>query len=334
MSSTDGKSGIVVGIDGGGSYSRAMAVDMEGNMLAYSEQGPASIYKDTNAAANVQQVIRDAVDKAGCALDDIRAIAAGIAGYDAPSDREWVEALTAVEGINCSRWHFNDTVAAHYGALTAQPGIIAIAGTGSNILAVTEEGRMIRNYDAGHYAASAARFLSYDAVHEALAGLVDESDQELAAAMLQHWGVTSDAKLRELAWNGWMDDVQSRNRQFGMFAPRITKAALRGSTLARRVCDKAVDQMATGIGMLGAAFADETVQVSYIGSVINSEYIKTSLTQRLAASRVKQFNIVEPVLPPVAGAALYALNRLLGEADREKWITNLQKNILSHSQSL
>jgi glucosamine kinase len=330
MDSSNEISDIVVGIDGGGSRSRAMVSDMDGNVLAYAEHGPASIYKDNNAAANVQQAIRDAVDKAGCTIGRIRAIAAGIAGYDAPSDLKWVESLTAIEGIVCPRWHFNDTVAAHYGALTAQPGIIAISGTGSNIMAVTEQGRMLRNYDAYHYAASAARFLAYDAAYEMLAGLTDESDRTIITAMLNHWEAASLPELLELAWNGWMEDEQGRDRHFGKLAPRITEAALQGSTLARRVCDKAANQLAVGIGMLGAAFADDTVRVAIIGSVINSEYMKNSLQQQLAASQVKHYTIIEPVLPPAAGAVLYALHHLHDEGSSEIWIKNLHKNSLSH----
>lgn len=326
MVSSNEAFGIVVGIDGGGSHTRAMAADLEGNVLAYSEHGPASIYKDNNAAANVQQAIRDAVAKAGCTIGQIRAIAAGIAGYDRASDREWVETLTDLEGLDCPRWHFNDTVAAHYGALTAKPGIVAIAGTGSNIMAVTEQGRIIRNYDALHYAASAARFLAYDAVYEVLAGLADESDRSLITDLLHHWGVASEADLRERAWNGWTEDEQARNLQFGKFAPDITEAALQGSTLARRVCDKAVHQLAVGIGMLGASFAADTVHVAFIGSVINSEYMKGSLAEQLTANRNKLFSIVEPVLSPAAGAVLYGLNHLHSEGTSEMWIGNLQKS--------
>jgi glucosamine kinase len=144
--------------------------------------------------------------------------------------------------------------------------------------------------------------------------------------MLQHWEVASNADLRELAWKGWMQDDQGRSRQFGMFAPRVTEAAMQGSTLALRVCDKAIHQLAVGIGMLGSAFDVDTINVAFIGSVINSEYMKNSLTERLNSNRMKQFNIVEPALSPAAGSVLYALNHLDNEGVSETWIRNLQKS--------
>ncbi len=61
-------------------------------------------------------------------------------------------------------WHVNDAVSAHRGALMDEQGIDVMAGTGSIIVGMTDDGQMIRNYDFHHYAASAARFIAYDAV--------------------------------------------------------------------------------------------------------------------------------------------------------------------------
>jgi glucosamine kinase len=58
-----------------------------------------------------------------------------------------------------------------------------IAGTGSILLGINEVGSNFRNYEFHHYAASAARFLSYDAVYEALAGHTD--DPRIEEAILE-----------------------------------------------------------------------------------------------------------------------------------------------------
>lgn len=329
------QAGVVIGIDGGGSNSRAMVADRSGQALGYAEAGPASIYRDDNAANNVQQAVRKALAEAGRTLADVRGIAAGIAGYDAPSDLEWVAQLTAMDGLDCPQWHFNDTIAAHWGALLGKPGIIAISGTGSNILAVTEQGRAISNFDLQHYAASAARFIAYDAVHEVLAGRAEEGeDCSLIAAMCGHWGAESLDRFREMAWGGWTEDRQLRDRQFGLFAPVVTEAAMQGGSLARTVCGKAVEQLTVGIEMLSAAFSASGVDVALIGSVINSPYIRTKLSERLAGSRAKRFNVSQPHLSPAAGAVLYALFQLDGREQSERLISNLRASDLSAAHTL
>ncbi|EFM12479.1 ATPase BadF/BadG/BcrA/BcrD type [Paenibacillus curdlanolyticus YK9] len=138
---------IVIGIDGGGTHTRVMAVDLAGNVLSYIENGASSIYSDLKAKDNVQQAIIEAVHQAGRTMNDVQALTAGIAGFDKADDLGWVQALTTIDGLNCRKQHVNDAVVAHSGALLTEPGIIVISGTGSIIFAVTEEGQQIRNYD-------------------------------------------------------------------------------------------------------------------------------------------------------------------------------------------
>lgn len=52
---------IVVGIDGGGTNTRVMICDLNGNELAYAEGSCASKYKDENAAENVKATIKNAL---------------------------------------------------------------------------------------------------------------------------------------------------------------------------------------------------------------------------------------------------------------------------------
>lgn len=317
---------VVIGIDGGGTYTRVAVADLAGNILAsIVAEGAASIHKDLAAATNVRQAITTAIADADIELSQVRGIAAGIAGYDSPNDLEWVEQLTDVPGLNCPKWHVNDTVAAHYGALMARPGIIAIAGTGSNILAITESGQAISNYNFHHYAASAARFIAYDAVYEALASNTDATDSGLLGAMLRHWDCSSLDELAQLACNGFEGDARERNRIFGQFAPSVTAAAEECSSLAILVCNRAIDQMIVGIELLARSFDRGTIPVSFIGSVANSPYFFRTLSRKLAHGRNRSFTVTEPMLPPVAGALLLALSKLGIALDEESLRQKLRK---------
>lgn len=317
---------IVIGIDGGGTHTRVMVSDLSGNVRSYMEKGSASFHKDLMARENVNQAILEALAAAGRELHHIRGIAAGIAGYDTESDLEWVRSLTEIDGLICPKWHFNDAVAAHYGALLTKPGIVAISGTGSIILAVTEDGQYIRNYDFHHYASSAARFIAYDAAYEVLAGTADETDLELVQRMLNHWEVDTLAEFSIKAKNGFLEDRRERDRRFGQFTPAITEAAWRGSSLARRVCDKAIQQIKIGIELLAASFNDDVVSVTFIGSVINSLYFKMELGKHLSVGNNKQYTVVSPHFSPVTGSILFAINQL-NNAIQEDVIANLEKSI-------
>ncbi|XEC94162.1 BadF/BadG/BcrA/BcrD ATPase family protein [Paenibacillus tarimensis] len=316
---------IVIGIDGGGTHTRVMVSDLSGNVLAYVEKGAASFHKDIQAKQNVKQAILEALLAAEREIGHVRAIAAGIAGYDSEADLEWVEQLTEIDGLACPRWHVNDAAVAHYGALMAQPGIVVISGTGSIIFGVTEEGRYIRNYDFHHYAASAARFIAYDAAFEALAGFTDETDSGLVHSMLEHWQADSLNQFNAIARSGFARDRRERDRMFGQFAPVITEAAVRGSSLAKRVCDRAIQQIMVGIHLLAASFSGDVVRVAFIGSVAKSEYFNNQLSGQLISGNHKHFQIVQPLFSPVTGAILFAMNRLNINID-EAVVGNLRKH--------
>lgn len=128
---------VVIGIDGGGTHTRVMVSDLEGNVLSYIERGSASIYKDQHATQNVHEAITEALHMAGRTNKQVQALVAGIAGYDNPSDLDWITPLTDLPGFTFPKWHVNDAVSAHSGALMTQPGIVVIAGTGSIIVGIT-----------------------------------------------------------------------------------------------------------------------------------------------------------------------------------------------------
>lgn len=303
-------SSVVIGIDGGGTHTRVMISDLHGRKLAYAEGRASSLHKDKNAVQNVRQTILDALVMAGRDLDDVRYVAAGIAGYDTPEDLAWVSQLTDIPGLGCPKLHVNDAVSAHAGALLAKPGIVAISGTGSIILGITESGRHIRNYDFRHYASSAARFIAYDAVYEALAGNRNESDDHLVSAMVRHFEAESLHELTEFARQGFHADERERDILFGQFAPVVTAEADNGSAIATSVLDRAVRQVMVGIELLASAFEEETVRVALIGSVLTSSYVSRALTDRLGTGRNKRYIVEPPRHEPVVGSVLLALKAL------------------------
>jgi glucosamine kinase len=319
---------IVIGIDGGGTHTRVMVADIEGNVLSYVETGAASIHKDLQSKLNVHQAIQEALQQAGKEIGEVAVLVGGIAGYDSETDLDWVQPLTDLEGLTCTKLHVNDAVVAHSGALLSEPGVIVISGTGSIIFAINEAGRQIRNYDLHQYAASAARFLAYDATYELLAGNVDESDHELIQAMLQFWELSSVEELAQFALTGFFSDQRERNRRFAELAPAITKAALQNSRLAQTVCDRAAHQIMVGVEILSSYFSEPEVKVSLIGSVVNSDYFQQKLALQMNAGNNKRYRLVQPAFSPVAGAVLLALNQLDIPID-----PRLQDNLAFHPHS-
>ena len=142
------KNKFLLGIDGGGTNTRAAITDSEGRLLSYTlQKGGAFLSKDPNAKENVRAAVFEALRRAGCKPADIGCAAAGIAGYDKKSDLIWIRRVTGIRELKCMMWPMSDALIAHKGALLLRPGIIAIAGTGSVVFSITEEERQVRNFD-------------------------------------------------------------------------------------------------------------------------------------------------------------------------------------------
>jgi len=301
---------IVIGLDGGGTTTRALAVDLTGRELASALSGCAAPGKSPHARAHVRQAIQEVTTQAGRTLSDVASLVVGLAELDGPEDEVWAAEFTKLPGLTCPRLHVNDAVVAHAGALESRPGIIAIAGTGSIVFGVTETGRQIRNYDFHHAPMAQARSLSYDVVHALLAGEAGAADAELVGAILDFWHIPSIDELHELGTHGFIADRFKRGRRFGEMAPLVTAAAGRGSPLACRVCEQVAAALGTSIRLVGGCFSLDCIPVAFIGGVIRSPYMQGAMARALGENGDRRYDIVEPAFSGEAGAAQIALQGL------------------------
>jgi hypothetical protein len=119
---------VVLGVDGGGTFTRALIADLDGRVLASAETGGSNPSHHPRAEENAREAIQQVLAAAGCEPGQVVAVVAGFAGLDRPRDQKWADRFTAVPGLVCPRLCVNDAVIAHAGALRSQPGIIAISG--------------------------------------------------------------------------------------------------------------------------------------------------------------------------------------------------------------
>ena len=121
---------FVIGIDGGGTYCRAMLQDTHGNILSVGEAGPANIMSDAKQAlASLTKACNKAIEAApvDVKLDDV-VVAAGLAGANIPQAKSAFLSLPMpfkqIEIIS-------DLHAACLGAHGGKNGALLICGTGS-----------------------------------------------------------------------------------------------------------------------------------------------------------------------------------------------------------
>ena len=286
---------IIMGIDGGGTYTRVLIQDTNGHTLSHiKHQGGASYHKNPNAINDVHTAILKAVKEANISIDAIDVAVLGIAGYDKESDLVWVNELTNIPHLKAKIINLNDAKIAHAAALKGKPGIICIAGTGSIVLGKNEKNEYYRNYDFFQNANAAARMLTYGLVHHILAGHQDESDKQIISLLLQHFDCVDLPSFYQLATHGYHLDSQTRDQHFGDFAKYITQEAKNGSHLCMNVCNQVASNIVTGIEIVSSTFTSKTIPVALIGSVANDDYIKNKIIELLPSQFIFQENKNDP----------------------------------------
>jgi len=315
---------IIIGIDGGGTHTRALCADLTGHILAYAETGGAHPRKNASAETHVRTAISQVLAQAEREPGQVVALVAGFAGLDVLSsterlspDQSWAGEFTALPGLECPRHHVNDAVIAHAGAFCTEPGIIAIAGSGSTTLGITETGRFVRSGYFRYYTVASAGSLTHHTIIRILTGEFSAADATFVQRFLEALDVDDIPDLRDKAGDHTGRKQEEIVHLYGSAAPLVTDAAQMGIPLAMAVCDEAISSLATGIRLAGSTFEGESVPCALIGSVARSEYIRNELDKALAYKRDKRFPVLEPRLPPVAGAVLLALQKLDVTVDDE-----------------
>ena len=133
-----------IGVDGGGTRSRAVVGDAKGRELGAADGGPGLIdpVDPGRAARAVAAVAREAAASARVALP-VRGLWAGLAGAGRRSAREAVEAALREAGLAARVAVGTDVEAAHADAFLDGAGILVVVGTGSVVRAVGPGGGVV-----------------------------------------------------------------------------------------------------------------------------------------------------------------------------------------------
>ena len=133
---------LFAGIDAGQSSTIAVVGDVDGRLLGRGVAGPAD---EVGCDAHSTR-LKDALEAAlAAALDDaelprdarLETVVAGITGYTGAT----IGAPPKFNAADVRLMH--DAPIAHAGALDVEPGVIAIAGTGSVVYGIAEDGRSL-----------------------------------------------------------------------------------------------------------------------------------------------------------------------------------------------
>lgn len=265
---------LVLGLDVGGTASRALITTVDGTRVGYGRAGagnPVAVTPSV-AAANVGAAITAALSNL-----DAASISAAVVGAAGAAGSNIFEKLLPSLGIHCPLRVVGDVVVA-FAAGTSEPrGTVLIAGTGAVAAAVDgfDEVRVADGLGWLLGDLGSGFWLGRRAASATARALVAREDGFLVKRVA--------AAIGESDPDRFVIAVHSRPpRELAALAPLVTEAALAGDPLAVSIVAKAADHLvATTAQVRGAA--DDVEPIVLAGSVLaNSEPIRSRVRQRLA----------------------------------------------------
>jgi glucosamine kinase len=295
----------VVAVDAGGTQTRVGCFNLDGVLLARHVGPGGSPTHNHGAAEHVRSTIATAMAIGGLAVDDAAALTAGVAGYEIDAANRRIDAFFTQATPISPRQVVNDAVIAHRGALAGAPGVIVVAGTGSMIAAITDDGMVLESGRFQHYAGG-ARHLVYDVMHRILIGDHTDVDLALVETVLAWWDARHLGDLRRTVLGLGDQDYNDVKRRYGGLAPAITAAA-DTYPLADGALTRLAEKTAVGVRLLAPLIGRSEVPLALAGGLATSAQFADRIARLLTASSEPRISVVSPALDPLGGAALMAL---------------------------
>jgi len=312
-----------IGIDGGGTRTRALFVDIERRIVRSACGEPTNPHTVgfEIAARNLRALL------SGLNLEEkenlpVHSAFVAIAGLRSEADRQEFARAGVIESL-CQRVEYShDAHSAWAGALACEPGIVVLAGTGSKVYGFTREGRKVEcggfgfllgdEGSAAWIGLRALRYVVRAALEKGLA-------TTLTTTLLTHWDCNS---VDDLPRRVYADRLTGH--RFADLCPLVADTARHGDAQAIRIFQQAGRQLAKLAFRAAEHFPEgHPLTVSYQGGLFEfcGDLILEPFKQHLC-KKDKRIKLEHPRFSGVEGSVLLAM-RSAGVDDPVKLLGSL-----------
>ncbi len=305
------KSGVrrpVVGVDGGGTKTHAVILDANFSIVGEGVAGASNPLRVgiANAATAVREAIEKACEAAQVRRPDLLAAEVGLAGARRKELRARMRDALHTSGI-AEIIVVGDADIALYGVTEDEPGIILIAGTGSNCCGINTRGR---RFCAGGWGPIAGDEGSGSwiarqglrAVAHATDGRGPDTNLTKEACSYFHCSDPNDLSTA-------IYSPTITNERLAGFARNVIEAAKGNDPVAREIVSNAGKEL--GIAAVAVIrnlkLQAETFQIGYVGGIFNGagEMVLDGIREEVTRVAPKAY-LAPPRFPPAVAAARMA----------------------------
>ena len=298
-----------IGIDGGGTKTKAVLVDENLNIINEGIGGPSNflVFDINNVSDSILELLSNLTNDANMSLNDIQSILIGTAGAGRRDDAQRLE-NSVFKKSKENNIHINnfrvesDARIALEGAFAGKPGSILIAGTGSimfgkdklgNIHRVGGFGRILGDEGSGFHIGRAG----LSAVAKSFDG---RNNGTLLTQLLKaKFNINDSVQL--------INEVYKNNFDIPTVAPLVIEAAEKNDEICKDILNSEIYQLLEHMSAMGKAMDEDVLSICLIGGTITTNNYYANLFQ-LRIKEIANVKVKKAELSPHMGAALMARN--------------------------
>jgi glucosamine kinase len=302
--------GLFLAIDAGGTKTECVLAD-EARELARGSAGTIKLMRvgEEVATARLRGLLKEVASKAGVSLGEVTRTCFGLAGVSSGAVRGWAQQVMR-ELVGGEVEVCGDEEIALDAAFRGGPGILVIAGTGSNAIGRGVDGRLVSAGGWGPVLGDEGSgfWIGLEAIRAALRAQdrigLGGAPTCLLRDIERAWGLGSVGELVAIA--NRRAGAEGSVPDFATLAPVVAQCAEEGDALAAGILERAGEELAELVGlvfhtMVGAGGGAVEIGVAYTGSVLGEiGRVRDAMVERLKVS------------VPVARARMGAVDALEG----------------------
>ena len=310
----------LLGIDGGGTRTRAVLATTNGKVLGYGEGGSGNyrIAGLRTAKESLRAAINGAFAAANLSVQDVEVGYFGLAGVGRDDDRATMrQALSEFAPAYHTLILENDGIIAMTGATVAQPGVVIISGTGSMIYGRNQHNQTARSGGWGPLIGDEGG--GYDIGRKALMSVMRQADGRgpktlLTESIFAEWGVEHHQQLASKAYR-----EETQRPHIAALSILVKRAAALGDEVALKILEEATFELALAANAVirNLHMEEDHFPVALVGGGFDQDTSWSFGLEDLIQKVAPGAYVSAPIYHPVIGALLSALQEYHGRLPEE-----------------
>jgi N-acetylglucosamine kinase-like BadF-type ATPase len=301
---------LYVGVDAGGSGTRAALARADGDVLGAGQGGPSNHASGEAGRQRLFGALTAALEPLRPLVGDRECVVhAGVTGVSIPGKRDGViECVTAL--FPRSHVHVsNDASTAVIGALAGREGVGVLSGTGAIALARTADGREARAGGYGYLLSDegAAFGIARQAVADVMRAVDGRGPPTGLGELFRRQLGLDDVR----ALPGWLYAAPDPVERLTPLAPLVAEGAAKGDTVALTAFALAgealADVAAAAARLLWFDAVPPGLHVATCGAVWNAGAVLRAPFERALRRELPDVTITSPAMSATAGAILLSM---------------------------